>query len=580
MATQLESGSGTAPLLGVFALVVSVLIHVVLIELNPNLLPGHADPSVPRARSYRHMQVQPPEPEALRQELPRLFEAENPSSAMDGRSGPDKELPEMDPSAGPGLVPDIESAVAPAPLADPDNQSSSESNWSPREEVLAITETRVRETLEVLPRAFREVEMTRPNAPDIVLPSERPEADLMETSPAPAFSSIPSAPAGIGSVEEVLGGLAPPQEPSPSISSGPPPELPSLDEPTYVDNEPMIATEQLLQLNVQVYDPPDEPDARYVKLQLRRRGIESLQAMPRDVVFLVDCSASMTEAKLQLALAGIRASLDAIDPLDRIQVIAFRDQVELFASEPKPATVFGKAQVRTFLSTLHAFGQTDVYASLEALQAVSPEPSRPVLAVVITDGVPTQGVMDTGKILDQFTRANRGRVSVFGLGGGDRVNRQLLDFLSFRNRGFSLISAEPGALASLPSRLLSELRRPVLTDVDVRFTGEVPPEVYPKSLSHLYVDRPWILIARTHRSAERMAFQVVGAAAEATHDIVFDLQVSEQPRGPASLQREWAWQAGLERWAEALEEGTSEALEEAAAFFRRYQLEVPDAYRN
>ncbi len=342
----------------------------------------------------------------------------------------------------------------------------------------------------------------------------------------------------------------------------------------------MVPTENLLRLSVRVYDPPEEPDWRYFKLQLRRNGIESLPRLPRDVIYLVDCSASMTERKLQLALKGVRASLEALDEKDRIQVIAFRDRVEAFPSTPMAATVFGKAQVRSFLSGLHARGQTDVFASLNALTELTVESERPVLAMFITDGVATQGVKEPGQILDAFTRKNEGRVSIFGLGGGDRVSRVLLDFIGFRNRGASLVSGTAEGLSAVIPRMATEISRPVLVGLESEFTGAVPPEVYPTSLSHLYVDRPWILIGRTPKNASRFAFQVVGQSAEATHDILFSVDLDETASGGEHLRKEWAWQAGLQKLSEAIASGDPAAFTEAEAFLKRYELEVPSAYRN
>jgi hypothetical protein len=521
-----------------------------------------------------------PEPDHLRREIPRLFEPQDPGE-IPMLSSP-QDLPELTELAGPGdpsFYPDVQASAEPAALLEASAEPENTSDWSPREEVLAISEPRVREVLDILPRSFREVETTRPNAPDIVFPSEVPDVEVGGGAPAPLPPPSGGAfPAGEGLPIE-LGRLPGPQVTPEPFTPSSPPELPPPEE-EFPSREQLVATEDLLELRVQVYDPPDEPEVRYFKLQLMRNGIESLPAMPRDLVYLIDCSASMTEAKLQTALLGIRASLKHLDPVDRVQVIAFREEIEQLAADPLKATLFGQAQIRTFLSTLHAFGQTDVFASLQALQEMTVDPARPVLAMVITDGVPTQGVMDTGKILDEFTRQNQGEISVFGLGGGDRVNRPLLDFLSFQNRGFSLVSPGADGLSALIPQVVSELRRPVLTNLNVQFTGTPSPEVYPKSLSHLFVDRPWIVIGRTRRSPDPLAFQVVGTATDAIHDIVFELNLSGSPRGPATLRREWAWQAGLERWAKALQEGSSESFEEAASFFRRFQLEVPEAYRN
>lgn len=581
MPNVLESSRGPAPIFWGIALAASMLAHVGLFRLNPSLQTGAGGSEPASASRFRpELKALPPRPETLREALPRLLERVEVKADL-----PDPTLPDLpadlrlDPAEGLTDLPEVEASAPPAPLAESALDPAPASEWSPREEVLAITAPKIEETLEVLPRAFREVETTRPGAPDVTLPSDRPELPFAEPErEQDAFSqmSFPG-PGGGGApwMEGGSGGMA-----TPPMTPLTPPPLPEMEEEPVPGETPLIATEDLLRLSVRVYDPPEEPDARYFKLQLMRNGIESLPVMPRDLVYLIDCSASMTAQKLQWALEGVRRSLESAAEPDRIQVIAFRDRVELFSSEPRVATVVGKAQVRTFLSSLQARGQTDVFASLEALTSVPSVPNRPVLAWVITDGVPTQGVTDTGDILNAFSRENEGRISVFGLGGGDRVNRQLLDFLSFRNRGFSFIAGQGQGLQEVIPQLAAQLRRPVLADLEIRFTGSEPPDVYPRSLSHLYVDRPWILIGRTDRSTDRLAFQVVGTSLDGTHDVLFDLNLSEQAKGGTELRQEWAWQAGLEKWAAALLENTPEAFRKANDFFRAYELEVPEAYQN
>ncbi len=46
------------------------------------------------------------------------------------------------------------------------------------------------------------------------------------------------------------------------------------------------------------------------------------------------------------------------------------------------------------------------------------EPGRPALLALITDGRPTTGVTASSEIIEGFTQANQGGLSVFGLGGG------------------------------------------------------------------------------------------------------------------------------------------------------------------
>ena len=53
-----------------------------------------------------------------------------------------------------------------------------------------------------------------------------------------------------------------------------------------------------------------------------------------------------------------------------------------------------------------------------------------------------RAMVDSSDIIESFTRANAGAISMFALSAGNRVNRFLLDMLSYKNRGDSLVVAE------------------------------------------------------------------------------------------------------------------------------------------
>jgi Ca-activated chloride channel family protein len=247
--------------------------------------------------------------------------------------------------------------------------------------------------------------------------------------------------------------------------------------------------------------------------------------------------------------------------------------------EPLPATVINRARGRAFLSELHAHGKTDVFTSLRMLLDLTGKPGRPVLAMLVTDGVPTQGVVDTREILERFTRRNGGEVSVFSMGGGERVNRLLLDFLSYRNRGRALVTRAKNGLPVAIEQMAREVARPVLADLRYQFTRGGSVRVYPRQLSHLYLDSPLVLVGRVPADQPRIGFQMIGRSAGGEHDLVFDVDLASAPRGAASLRREWAWQALLEELSGIGTRDEAERLARVRELIDTYDLEVPPVYR-
>ncbi|WFB37627.1 VWA domain-containing protein [Kiritimatiellota bacterium B12222] len=585
MATQLITPKKTAIWLWAGALVLSAGLHVGLVRLNPNLFLGSGDFGETPARENRQsVRVEPRDPQRMKQELPKLLDRFDPvSQALPATESP-IDLPEAADAflnLAPVVLPQpqIEHRSAALSQESPE-MAETPTDWQPRQEVMAITDQRVTETLDVLPRSFRAVADNQPGAPDITLPGIVPDLGTGAGEFTASFQTRVAAPEvsdnlpGMFGLETAAGPGNPDLLTPDTLSEIEMPEIESVAEITDLD-----AVETLLTLETRVFDDPENDQLRYFKIQLLPQGLDALPVLPRDVVYLVDCSASMTERKLRLAAQGIQASLETLSDTDTANVIAFRDQVELLDTEGVTANVFGKAKVRTFLSGLHAHGQTDVYASLDALQKLPRNPQRPMLALLVTDGVPTQGMTDSSVIIEQFSNENQGKISVFGLGAGGRVNRLLLDFLSYRNRGASLVSPQTEALPATLLQGAEEVRRPVLMNLSVQFTGAQEPEVYPAELSHLYLDRPLIMIGRVPKSQKQVAFQIVGTSASGEHDLLFTLDLDKQPQGSSSLRQEWAWQALLERLSTSITHPDLASEVEVQRLIESYNLVIPDAYQ-
>ena len=123
-----------------------------------------------------------------------------------------------------------------------------------------------------------------------------------------------------------------------------------------------------------------------------------------------------------------------------------------------------------------------------------------------------------------------------------------------------------------------EVRRPVLTDLAYRFSGVDQGEVYPSTLTHLYLDRPLTLLGRVESAPSSAAFQIVGRSGDAMRDLVFPLDLQAATHGTEAIRRAWAWQR-VYHWIGRYTESQDPAvLKQLRGFADRYGLVVPYGY--
>lgn len=441
--------------------------------------------------------------------------------------------------------------------------------WSPREEILAIERRRVSEELAARPRRVVEPVPRARAAPDFSPPAVMRPAEhapmarpLAPTPPLPPSDPVLLARPGLT------------QEAGSSPSSAPMEQRPQIeDRPSSLED--VRPVEQLLDLDLSIFDPQDEPGLRYARVRLRERGEGALSPMPCDRVFVLDASESMTPSKLAFCKRGILQGLERLAPRDRAQLVVFNREPLVWAEDWQPAGTATVASARAFLETIKAEHRTDLSASLEKVAALSRAPGRIPLAILITDGRPTLGVVDSVDLIEQFSTDNKGRVSVFALGAGDRVNRFLLEFLSYRNRGDARIERDETAVMKVMQALEAGLKRPVLADLNYRLAGAGEAEAYPKTLTHLYADRPLELLLRIPRDQPAAAIRIEGRSAEGQADMVFALDWSSAASGGDAVRDDWLRHKLVEGVSRYLATGRQADLDAVHELAGRHGLPVP-----
>jgi hypothetical protein len=182
----------------------------------------------------------------------------------------------------------------------------------------------------------------------------------------------------------------------------------------------------------------------------------------------------------------------------------------------RPFTPSLKRPALSFVDSLRAQGNTDVYASLQAALSVPDrEPGRPAL----TSGTDHRWTPDHrrnrqgSEIIEGFTQANQGRsVGLWTWRGESRVNRFLSGSAELpQSRRCAGGGAETSQIPYAMERWGAETRRPVLSELTYQFSGVEAASVYPATLTHLYLDRPLTLYARVPADHDPAGcFQIVG----------------------------------------------------------------------
>jgi Ca-activated chloride channel family protein len=217
----------------------------------------------------------------------------------------------------------------------------------------------------------------------------------------------------------------------------------------------------------------------------------------KDILFILDTSGSMAEAgKMEKARAALLYGIRILRPQDHFNVIAFAGEERLMETGLIPADDNGRKRGEAFVSALRPVGGTNINQALLTGMPQLRASDRPRLVVFLTDGLPTVGETNIGRIVENVAKAKPAGVRIFTFGVGYDVNTALLDKLAAENGGVADYVEPNEDLEVKVSNFFAKINYPVLTDLQLDIAGVETDLVYPRSLPDLFRGSQVTLIGR------------------------------------------------------------------------------------
>lgn len=237
---------------------------------------------------------------------------------------------------------------------------------------------------------------------------------------------------------------------------------------------------------------PSDPDGFFLLL-LAPNPESDQSALPKDVFLVLDRSGSMEGEKFQQAQEALRYVLKHLNPEDRFNIITFSTDIDVYASGLRPASEASEAL--SWMGRLSAAGSTDINRALLETCAYA-EAGRPTYVIFLTDGLPTEGVVESGAILDNLQEVAPDNLRLFAFGVGYDVDTYLLDSLAAAHHGLSSYVLPGERLDEILSSFYARISTPVLTDLELDFGDVEVYDVYPSPLPDLFRGSQVLVVGR------------------------------------------------------------------------------------
>ena len=235
----------------------------------------------------------------------------------------------------------------------------------------------------------------------------------------------------------------------------------------------------------------DERGGYFTLMLYPPKELKNLARQPLELVFVLDCSGSMSGRPIEQAKAAVERGLSLLQPGDSFQIISFSITASRLGPTPLEATPENVQRGSKYLRGLNGEGGTMMLEGIKAALDFPHDPNRLRFVCFLTDGYIGNEVEILGEIHKRL-----GASRIFSFGIGSAVNRYLIDYMAREGRGAVAYLGSRDDAANIMEDFFKRISHPGLTDIAIDWGGMQVSEVFPREMPDLFVGRPVILNGR------------------------------------------------------------------------------------
>ncbi|XP_051976311.1 inter-alpha-trypsin inhibitor heavy chain H5-like [Xyrauchen texanus] len=268
---------------------------------------------------------------------------------------------------------------------------------------------------------------------------------------------------------------------------------------------------------------------------------KDLPVVPKNVVFVIDNSASMLGTKIKQTKDALFTILRELRPNDRFNFVTFSNRIRVWQQgKLVPVTPNNIRDAKKFIYMISPTGGTDINSAIQTgstllstyLSSTKETHHNSVsLIIFLTDGRPTVGVVQSPSILGNTKAAVQEKFCIFTIGMGDDVDYRLLERMSLENCGTMRRIPEDADARIMLKGFYDEIGTPLLSDIRVEYSEDAV-EYITQNLFTNYFNGSELVVAGklTNRSSDSLHVQVTGSNSERSIVLEKDVSLRERER--------------------------------------------------
>ncbi len=288
-----------------------------------------------------------------------------------------------------------------------------------------------------------------------------------------------------------------------------------------------------IESGVLVYEGPKGEKYFLAMMQPPNRVAPNLVA-PREYVFVIDVSGSMSGFPLDVSKEIMKNLLNGLKETDKFNIVLFAGGSKVYSEKSLPATANNISNAINYMDNLRGGGGTELLNALRTAMKLNNDDNYSRSFVILTDGYVT-----VEKEAFDYIRNNLGNANFFAFGIGSSVNRFLIEGLAHVGYGEPFIALNKQEGKKQANKFVKYVSAPVLTDINISFSGIETFDVLPEKMPDLFAERPLIVSGKFKGSA-RGSIKVSGKSGKIQYNKNWNISQNMTSKQTKALKYLWA----------------------------------------
>lgn len=267
--------------------------------------------------------------------------------------------------------------------------------------------------------------------------------------------------------------------------------------------------------------------------------------MKQNFIFLLDRSNAVLHSRITATRQAIANSLNYLRKNNNFNIYAFDNKLECLASNPIQVS---KDNIRVAKDFLYAqdiatiFSTTNYTTPLSKVLSTNNKNDEINSVILLTNGEGLEKA-NNFSLVEKWTNANNGKLSLFIVGKTEDNNLPLLDLFCTLNQGKIVCSSTDGGIKRQLIKLIKTIRNPIMKNVKVTpyvKSQDTKINIYQFSnqLPHIYLDEPFVVLG-TISKLEDFTLLIQGTNGKNWFNIKKEINFGNG-RKIEELKKEWA----------------------------------------